>query len=194
VADAPAQEPATAAARQAKAAADRSKAQATPSRRDAEAARKARLGALPSDPKERRRAERTVRNEAYQRQRAALRSGDARNFPARDQGPAKAFVRDYVDRRLRLTELLMPAVVLAWVSILFHNASVAVVGQVGMEIVVVLGILLGVFLNFRVKRAVRAQFGDAEVRGTGFYAFSRAVMPRVFRQPKPTVTFTGKPK
>lgn len=194
MADAPAQEPATAAARQAKAAADRSKAQATPSRRDAEAARKARLGALPSDPKERRRAERTVRNEAYQRQRAALRSGDARNFPARDQGPAKAFVRDYVDRRLRLTELLMPAVVLAWVSILFHNASVAVVGQVGMEIVVVLGILLGVFLNFRVKRAVRAQFGDAEVRGTGFYAFSRAVMPRVFRQPKPTVTFTGKPK
>ena len=173
---------------------DRSKDRPTPSRREAEAARKARLGALPSDPKERKRAERTVRNEAYQRQRAAMRSGDAKNFPARDYGPARAFVRDYVDGRLRLLEFLMPIVVVAWFTLILKNTSIYIYASFAMELVVVLGIVLGVLLNVRVKRAVRAQFGDDEVRGTGFYAFSRAAMPRFLRQPRPAVTFTGKSK
>jgi hypothetical protein len=173
----------------------RSKSGPTPSRREAEAARKARLGALPADPKERRKAERSVRNEAYQRQRQAMRTGDAKNFPARDYGPARAFVRDYVDRRLRLIEFLMPVVVLGWfVLILGRSSAPAGIAAIAMELVVVLGIVLGLLLNVRVKRAVRAQFGDSEVRGTGFYAFSRAAMPRILRQPKPAVTFRGQPK
>jgi hypothetical protein len=54
--------------------------------------------------------------------------------------------------------------------------------------------VLGLVLNVRVKRAVREKFGDSEVRGVGFYAFSRAAMPRFIRQPKPAVTFRGQPK
>jgi hypothetical protein len=166
----------------------------TPTRREAEAARKARLGALPSDPKERRRAEREARSASYQRQREAMRSGDARNYPARDQGPARAFVRDYVDGRLRLLEFLMPLVVVAWLTLILHNTSLYIYASFVMELIVVLGIVLGVVLNLRVKRAVRQQFGEEHVRGTGFYAFSRAAMPRFLRQPKPVVTFSGKKK
>jgi len=166
----------------------------TPTRREAEAARKARLGRLPADPKQRRRVERSVRNEAYQRQRQALRSGDAKNFPARDQGPARAFVRDYVDGRLRLLEFLMPIVVVAWFTLILRSASIYIYASFAMELVVVLGIVLGILLNVRVKREVRARFGDEHVRGSGFYAFSRAAMPRFLRQPRPTVTFTGKAK
>lgn len=173
---------------------DRSKNSATPSRREAEAARKARLGAMPADPRERRRAERAVRNEAMQKQRQAMRSGDARNYPARDQGPARAFVRDYVDGRLRLLEFLMPIVVLAWLTIVLHSTVIYVYASFVMELVVVLGIALGVLLNTRVKRAVREKFGEDEARGTGFYAFSRAAMPRFLRQPKPTVNFRGQPR
>jgi Protein of unknown function (DUF3043) len=178
----------------AKAALDRSKDRATPSRREAETARKMRLGGMPADPRERRRAERSARSDSFQRQRQALRSGDAKNFPARDYGPTRAFVRDYVDGRLRLLEFLMPLVVVAWFTLILHNTSIYIYASFVMELVVVLGIVLGVMLNVRVKRAVREQFGDSEVRGTGFYAFSRAAMPRVLRQPKPTITFTGKPK
>jgi hypothetical protein len=158
----------------------RSKSGPTPSRKEAEAARKARLGALPADPKERR--------------RQAMRSGDTKNFPARDYGPARAFVRDYVDGRLRMLEFLMPVVVLAWFTLILRSLSIYVYAAFVMELVVVLGIVLGVVLNIRVKRAVREKFGDSEVRGTGFYAFSRAAMPRILRQPKPTVTFRGQPK
>ncbi|HET9169261.1 MAG TPA: DUF3043 domain-containing protein [Actinospica sp.] len=170
------------------------KGRATPSRKEAEAARKVRLGALPVDPKARRQAERDANRASYDRSRQALRSGDERNYPARDRGPAKAFVRDYVDGRIRLLELLMPLVILCWATLLMHNTSIYIYSSFVMEFVVVLGIVLGVYLGQRVKRQVAAQFGADEARGTGFYAFSRAVMPRFLRQPKPRVTMRGEPK
>ena len=170
------------------------KGRATPSRKEAEAARKLRLGALPADPKARKQAEREAQRAGYDRSRQALRAGDERNYPARDQGPVKAFVRDYVDRRLRLLELLMPLVILCWATLLMHNTKIYIYSSFVMEFVVVLGIVLGVYLSQRVKRAVAADFGPAEARGTGFYAFSRAVMPRPLRQPKPRVTMRGEPK
>jgi hypothetical protein len=170
------------------------KGRATPTRKEAEAARKVRLGALPADPRERRRAEREAQRNSAGRTRQALRSGDERNYPARDQGAARAFVRDYVDGRLRLLELLMPLVILCWATLLLHNTSIYIFSSFGMEFIVVVGIVLGVLLSRRVKRAVAAQFGPDEVRGTGFYAFSRAVMPRPLRQPKPRVTIGGAAK
>lgn len=173
---------------------DRSKARPTPTRREAEAARKARLGRMPLDPKDRRRAERSVRNQSYQKQRQALRSGDAKNFPARDQGPARAFIRDYVDGRLRMLEFLMPIVVVAWFTLILRSTSIYIYASFAMELVVVVGIVFGIMLNFRIKREVRARFGEEHVRGSGFYAFSRAAMPRFLRQPRPSVTFTGKAK
>lgn len=166
----------------------------TPSRRDAEAARKQRLGALPADPKAARRAERQAQRASYDRSRQALKSGDERYYPVRDQGKARAFVRDYVDRRFRLLELLMPLVVLSWLTLITGRSGIIVIGELAMEVVVVIGLVLGVLLGFRVKRAVAAEFGPQEVRGTGFYAFSRALMPRILRQPKPRVTMSGKPK
>ena len=170
------------------------KGRATPTRKEAEAARKLRLGALPADPKERKRAEREAQRSGYDRGRQALRSGDERNYPLRDQGPAKAFVRDYVDGRLRLLELLMPLVILCWATLLAHNTKIYIYSSFVMEFVVVVGIVLGVYLAQRVKKAVGAQFGAGEVRGVGFYAFSRAVMPRPLRQPKPRVTSRGEQK
>lgn len=166
----------------------------TPTRKEAEAARKLRLGALPADPKERRRAEREANRASYDRSRQALRSGDERNYPARDRGPAKAFVRDYVDGRVRLLEMLMPLVILCWATLLMRNTSIYIYSSFVMEVVVVVGIVLGVLLGQRVKRRVTAQFGAEEARGTAFYAFSRAVMPRFLRQPKPRVTMRGEPK
>jgi hypothetical protein len=170
------------------------KGRATPSRKEAEAARKMRLGALPADPRARRKAEKEAGRSSYDRSRQALRTGDERNYPARDRGPAKAFVRDYVDGRIRLLEMLMPLVILCWATLLMHNTSIYIYSSFVMEIVVVLGIVLGVFLSQRVKKRVAADFGPEEARGTGFYAFSRAVMPRFLRQPKPRVTMRGEPK
>jgi hypothetical protein len=170
------------------------KGRATPTRKEAEAARKLRLGGLPADPAERKKAAREAQRNSANLSRQALRSGDVRNYPVRDQGPAKAFVRDYVDGRLRLLELLMPLVILCWATLLAHNTKIYIYSSFVMELVVVLGIGLGVYLSQRVKKLVAVEFGPDEVRGTGFYAFSRAIMPRPLRQPKPRVTIRGESK
>lgn len=169
---------------------------ATPSRKEAEAARKARLGALPADPKARRRAEQVQRREQYQRERQAIRTGDAKNFPARDFGPARAFVRDYVDGRLRVLEFTLPVVVLCYLLIIFArtNLTAANIALTLMSLSMISLIGFGILLSRRVKAAVTAKFSAAEARGIGLYAFSRAVNPRIMRKPRPVVTITGKPK
>ncbi|HEV2633917.1 MAG TPA: DUF3043 domain-containing protein [Actinocrinis sp.] len=169
---------------------------ATPSRKEAEAARKARLGALPADPKERRKAVNAQRSSQYQIERRAIREGDARNYPARDFGPARAFVRDYVDGRLRILEFTLPVVVVCYGIILFGRSSVSasLIALYLMTISMFSLIVFGLMLSNRVKKAVGEKFGLAEARGTGLYAFSRAVNPRFLRKPKPVVTTSGQPK
>ena len=65
-----------------------------------------------------RRAEREAAAQERMRQRAALETGDERGLPARDKGPQKRWVRDYVDARTGIGEWLMP-VVFAYVLLMF---------------------------------------------------------------------------
>lgn len=169
---------------------------ATPSRKEAEAARKARLGALPADPKERRKAERGQRNTQFQRERQAVRDGDEKNYPPRDFGPARKFARDYVDGRLRLIEFAMPLVVLSYVIVIFDrkNTGATLLALYVIVLSILIVMIAGSLLARRVKRAVAAQFGEDHARGVGLYSFSRAVSPRPTRKPRPKVTITGKPK
>lgn len=150
---------------------------------------------MPADPKGRRQAERSARNATADRQRQALRTGDERNYPTRDRGPVAAYIRDYVDGRLRLLEFLMPLIVLSYVLLFTsRNSSAGSAVTLAMQIVICIGVVLVVLLAWRVRRAVRNEFGAEAVRGATMYTVSRAVMPRFLRQPKPRVTFMGKAK
>ena len=44
--------------------------------------------------------------------REGMRTGDERYLPARDKGPVRRYVRDFVDARLCMAELLLPLLVL----------------------------------------------------------------------------------
>ena len=41
-----------------------------------------------------------------------MRTGDERYLPARDKGPVKRYIRDYVDARFSLGEAFMPLSIL----------------------------------------------------------------------------------
>ena len=70
----------------------------TPTRKEAEAAARARAKAA-LDPKATRRQQRDQRAARSQEVRAGLKSGDERYLPARDKGPVRRFIRDFVDSR-----------------------------------------------------------------------------------------------
>lgn len=165
----------------------------TPSRKEAEAARKQGLK-VPKDPKEARRAERERARVERERSRAGMLAGDERYLPARDQGPARAFVRDFVDSRFTVAEyfifvaiavlalgFIRQPVVQSWVSLFFFAFT---------ALIVVDTFVLLLMLN----RRARAQFPDkADRRGLSMYALLRTIQLRRLRLPRPRVRRGGAP-
>ncbi len=155
----------------------------TPTRKEAEAAARARAKAM-LDPKASKRSQRQQRAERTREVRQGIKSGDARYLPARDQGPVKAFVRDFVDTRLNMAEFAIP---LLFASLLFSTAGMAGLGSAIMNALMIVVVFDCVLLRWRLRRELRRRFPDASLKGTTFYAYMRALQLRFLRLPKPQV-------
>ncbi len=167
----------------------------TPSRRDAESRHNQPL--VPADRKEAKRRSKQLRDAAYRREQEALETGDERYLPARDKGHARRFTRDWVDARWSVSEFVVPAMLLFLVAMLaatFIRTNADLVTPVIVTLTIVFYTLLvvslveGVIVWQRLKRRiVRKWPGETIPRGTWFYAYSRMVMARRWRSPKPQV-------
>ncbi len=94
----------------------------TPTRKEAEAAARERARA-PMDKKAAQKVLRERRAESNAKMREGMRTGDERYLPARDKGPVKRFIRDYVDARLSIAEFLLPLLVVIMVMQYSGNAA-----------------------------------------------------------------------
>ncbi len=159
----------------------------TPSRKEAEAAARARAK-VPRDRKAMRKYQREMRVESSKKMREALKTGDESYLPARDRGPVRRFIRDFVDCRLNISELLAPLLILILIlgTGVFGKNSAVIANTLWMATILL--VVLDVFwLRFRVRRAVRERFPDASLKGITWYAVMRAVNMRFLRLPKPRV-------
>jgi len=159
----------------------------TPSRRDAEAARKE-ARHIPSDPKAAKRAQKDRAKRERSEARAGLMAGDERYLPPRDQGPVRAYIRDYVDSRRRISEyfiFIALGILIAgfipnpqiqvWISTLWFITT----GFVALDMVITL-----VRLNSKLKE----RWPDkADRKGGMFYAGMRSLQIRKLRIPPPRV-------
>jgi len=167
----------------------------TPSRRDAESRHNQPL--VPADRKEAKRRSKQLRDAAYQREQEALETGDERYLPVRDKGRVRRFTRDWVDARWSVSEFVVPAMLLFLVAMLaasFIRTDTELIAQVifGLTIafyaLLIVSLVEGVVVWQRLKRRiVRKWPEDAIPRGTWFYTYSRMVMARRWRSPKPQV-------
>lgn len=154
----------------------------TPKRRDAEAAAKARAKV----PKTRADA-RAARAENSRKVREAMKTGDERYLMARDKGPVRRFVRDFVDHRLTFLELLLPILLAAMIFTWTGNATLYSIGTFLMIGMILLAIFDMVMLRFRLRRELARRFPDTTPKGTTYYAITRAMQLRFLRLPKPQV-------
>ena len=159
----------------------------TPTRKEAEAAAKARAKA-PRNRKDAVRLERRRRAEQNAKVRDALKTGEERYLPARDQGPVRRFIRDFVDARLSMAELLLPLLLIIMITQAispgFSNGLwSATVLLVGFDTVL---------LVFKLKRELRRRFADVSTKGAAGYAILRALQFRKLRLPKPQVKLGAK--
>jgi hypothetical protein len=169
----------------------------TPTRAQAQAAAKARAKG-PQDKKAAARARREQRSATSAKAREGLRTGDERYLPARDKGPVRRFVRDYVDSRLSMAELLLPLLILVMVSSVFNPT----LSNALWTATIVLVALDTALLVFRLRREVARRFpGDvtrgattrgATTKGAVGYGVLRAMQVRFFRLPKSTTKLGAK--
>ena len=161
-----------------------SKGRATPSRAEQEAARKRPL--VPDTKEAKARAKSDL---AQQREKARLgmASGDERYLTARDKGPQRKWVRDYVDSGWRLGEAVMPAMVLVIVMTFIPIVQLQYYSFLGLWVFIFLVIGDMVWTSVRVKRMAKAKWGDKTEKGLGWYAAMRSIQMRFLRLPKPQV-------
>ena len=160
----------------------------TPTRAEAEAARKAALTPVLD-----KKAERNAAREARDRARQGLLAGDERYFPARDRGPVKAAVRDFIDSRLTVGEVFLPAAFLVIILTMVPNKTVLTIAYPAWFATFTLMLLDTTVVTLRLRARLRAQFEPAECKGALFYGILRVTQMRKLRVPPPRVGLGGKP-
>ena len=159
----------------------------TPSRKEAEAAARARAKGV-QDRKAAARTSRQQRAEQNAKMREGMRTGDERYLPARDKGPVRRFIRDYVDARLCMAELLLPLLILIMVT-----QTISPSLSSGLWAATVLLVALDtMWLVFRLRRTLQARFPKDSHRGAVGYALLRSMQLRWLRMPKPQVKLGAK--
>ncbi|MFJ9027266.1 DUF3043 domain-containing protein [Streptomyces sp. NPDC102274] len=158
----------------------------TPKRSDAQTQRR-RASTTPTDRKTAMKRQREARRADMAKQREALASGDERYLPARDKGPVRRFVRDFVDSRFCMAEFFLPlAVVILVLSMIRVGAlqNIALLLWLG---VIVLIVIDSIGLWFRLKKQLAERFPDTPKRGAVAYGLMRTLQMRRLRLPKPQV-------
>ena len=165
----------------------------TPSRREAEQARKQQLR-IPKDPKAARKAGRERDREDRAKARAGMAAGDQRYLPARDQGPARAWTRDFVDSRFTAAEFFIFVAVAVLVLGFIRNTIVQQWVSIAFFAFAVLIVVDTAILIFTLQRKARVLFPDpVDRKGLTLYAILRALQLRRLRMPRPRVKRGGAP-
>jgi hypothetical protein len=157
----------------------------TPTRKEAEAAARQRAK-VPRGRKEQAARQRDLRMQSSRQTREAMRTGEEKHLPPRDQGPVKRFIRDFVDSRLGFSELLAPMLILIMVLGYGAGGSGGVALANSLWFTTILLVVADVlWLRHRLRRAVRERFPDESLKGVTFYGVMRAINMRFLRMPKP---------
>ncbi|UOE45039.1 DUF3043 domain-containing protein [Agromyces larvae] len=156
----------------------------TPTRAEREAARKRPL--VPNDRKEAARQAKAKAADARERARIGMANGDEKYLPMRDRGPQKKFVRDYVDARFSIGELLIPVMFLVIVLTFVQNYEIQALSILLLWAFFAVAVIDVIILGQVLTRKLRSKYGDRADR-VRWYAAMRALQLRPLRLPKPQV-------
>ncbi len=157
----------------------------TPKRDERVAQRKRPL--VPEDRKAARRESRQRLNEQREAARIGMANGDERYLPVRDKGPQKRYIRDFVDARWNVGEILLPVMFLVILTYFVPVVEVAFYALIAVWAVIAIVVIDCVILGFQLKKRLTAKFGEGRVEKYRWYAAMRAVQMRPLRLPKPQV-------
>jgi membrane protein len=126
----------------------------------------------------------------------AMDRGEEKYLLARDRGDERRFVRDWVDSRRHMNNMIMP-VALGLLVVMFiaqNYPQTSAVMSTFVMVVMLSFAVEGLIIGRGANKAVRNKFPTSTEPGIslGFYAYSRATQLRRLRSPKPRVNIGDK--
>ena len=158
----------------------------TPKRKEAQA----KLKVSPLSPTASKEAKKTLKAQARVRRleaRAAYMRGEESALPVKDKGPARRFVRNYVDERKSVTEYFLVFIMFILFLTVIPSPAVQLGAIVLMYSAMIWVAIDGFLLSRRVKKLVAEKFPDAPTKGLGLYGWMRSTQLRRLRAPAPQV-------
>lgn len=167
--------------------AEQKKNKPTPKRNAQEAANRRPL--VPDDRKAANKASKEEQRRSREQARVGMMNGDERYLSARDSGEQRRYVRDFIDARYSIGELLIPVAVVVLVIGFLTNAQIQVYATIIVYALFALLVLDSFVMNFQLKGRMAVKFNgkDKIQRGTTWYAVMRSIQLRPLRMPKPQV-------
>ncbi|HYP46766.1 MAG TPA: DUF3043 domain-containing protein [Propionibacteriaceae bacterium] len=150
----------------------------TPSRREAEAARRQRVNRTLTKKEARAAASRQARARRMQ------------SIHARENVPEKALMRDYIDARFSLGELLLPSLAVILITSLLGSRfpQVTVIATLGMYLFLLLVLFDATVVMWRgFKKVLAARLPQTPTKGLLLYGMNRCIQIRRFRMPPPRI-------
>lgn len=165
----------------------------TPKRKDAEA----KLKISPLSPTASKDAKRALKEQSRVRRleaRAAYMRGEESALPYRDKGPARRFVRNYIDERRSISEYFLVLIMLVLFLTIIPIPAIQLAAVALMYSSMIFMTVNGIFLSRKLKKLVAEKFPEEPTKGIGMYGWMRSTQLRRLRAPAPQVGPTVKSK
>jgi hypothetical protein len=117
-----------------------------------------------------------------------MANGEEKYLVARDKGPQRRYIRDYIDARFSIGEVMIPIMFLVIILTFINDAIFQFIAIVALWVFFLMAIVDCVIVGYILNRKVGAKFGEEHVqKGNRWYAAMRALQLRPMRLPKPQV-------
>jgi len=136
----------------------------TPKRKEAQA----KLNSSPLSPGASKESKRMLKEQTKLRRvqsRAAYMRGEESALPPRDRGPAKRFIRNYIDERKSVTEYFLVIILFVLMLTIIPIPAVQLAAVAIMYSSMIFITLDGFLLSKRIKKMVKEQFPSEPTRG-----------------------------
>lgn len=156
----------------------------TPKRKDAEA----KLKISPLSPTASKDAKRALKEQSRVRRleaRAAYMRGEESALPYRDKGPARRFVRNYIDERRSISEYFLVLIMLVLFLTIIPIPAVQLAAVALMYSSMIFMTVNGIFLSKKLKKLVAEKYPEEPTKGIGMYGWMRSTQLRRLRAPAP---------
>lgn len=130
-----------------------------------------------------------------ERARVGLANGEEKFLGVRDKGLQRRYIRDYIDARFSIGEVMIPVMFIVVVLTFINVVQLQTIAIYALWAFFAVTVADCIFVGFQINRKLVAKFGADKIqRGNRWYTAMRAVQLRPMRLPKPQVKRGDFPK